>query len=91
MAETQFLTAGFDGGSANFCIARYNTNGTLDLSFNATGFITQPVGGALGVTLQSNGKIIAASNDDTLDLSFNTTRTITYSKISLPLVITSWE
>ena len=47
----------------NFALARYNVDGSLDNTFNDSGFITTPIGtGAQinSVALQSNGKIIAA-------------------------------
>jgi uncharacterized delta-60 repeat protein len=53
-----------DGGSSQFAVARYNTNGTLDTSFNGTGKLTTAVGtgGADGssVAVGYDGKIIVA-------------------------------
>ncbi|MFZ5629541.1 MAG: hypothetical protein ACOY5B_10465 [Spirochaetota bacterium] len=51
------------GGVGDMAVARYNTNGSLDTSFNGTGRLTiningYDVGGA--VALQSDGKIIVA-------------------------------
>jgi uncharacterized delta-60 repeat protein len=48
----------------DLAIARYNSNGSLDTSFNGTGKVTADLGStgeeALGVALQSDGKIIVA-------------------------------
>lgn len=54
-----FVTPGYD-----FCLARYNANGTLDTTFNGTGKLIVPVGGGNdvgnSVVVQSDGKIIMA-------------------------------
>jgi uncharacterized delta-60 repeat protein len=53
-------------GRADYAIARYNPNGTLDTSFNGTGRWTDDISGegesdyARGVAVQQNGKIIVA-------------------------------
>jgi uncharacterized delta-60 repeat protein len=53
-----------DVGAADFALARYNPNGSLDPSFSADGKQTTDFGGdsdaANGVVLQGNGKIVAA-------------------------------
>src|SRR5215208_3590874 len=54
-------------GSSDFALARYNLNGTLDLSFSGDGRQTTDFGdvdggGAAGVVLQGNGKIVAVGN-----------------------------
>jgi uncharacterized delta-60 repeat protein len=49
-------------GNADFALARYNANGSLDSTFGSGGKVTTDVGGfdaALGVALQSDGKIVA--------------------------------
>jgi uncharacterized delta-60 repeat protein len=53
------------GSSTQFALARYNTNGSLDTTFGATGKITTSVGGNFydsinSVAIQPDGKIIAA-------------------------------
>jgi uncharacterized delta-60 repeat protein len=51
------------GTGADFALARYNTDGTLDTSFSGDGILTTAFGGsstANGVAIQSDGKIIAA-------------------------------
>jgi uncharacterized delta-60 repeat protein len=53
------------GGGADFAVARYNPNGSLDTSFSGDGKQTTGVGepnqfgGAHGVALQGDGKIVA--------------------------------
>ena len=66
-----------------FALVRYNSNGTLDTSFNGTGKVLTPNGAAYSVAIQSDGKIVAAgdvgvnfsvaryNNDGTPDTSFN--------------------
>ena len=51
------------GGADGFAVARYNPNGSLDPSFSGdgkqtTGFCTPNCGGASGVALQPDGKIV---------------------------------
>lgn len=47
-----------------FGMARYNTDGSLDLTFNGTGKVITPINGindrAYGVALQNDGKIVVA-------------------------------
>ena len=64
-SDGKIVAAGYSsGGFADFAIVRYNTNGTLDTSFNGTGKVTTPIGfaddGAYSVAIQSDGKIVAA-------------------------------
>jgi uncharacterized delta-60 repeat protein len=50
-------------GAYDFALARYSANGTLDTSFSTDGKLTTSFGAddaAFGVTLQSDGKIVAA-------------------------------
>jgi uncharacterized delta-60 repeat protein len=54
---------GFVGPSADFALARYNPDGSLDASFGSGGKLTTDFGGfdvARSVALQSDGKIVAA-------------------------------
>src|SRR5262249_27817077 len=52
-------------GNTDFAVARLNTNGSLDASFDTDGIVTTPVGvnntteGAFGGAIQADGKIIA--------------------------------
>src|SRR4051812_29682359 len=59
-------TSPSSGGMISFALARYNTNGSLDSTFNGTGiattaFVTDRE--ARAVVIQSDGKIIAAGRD----------------------------
>jgi uncharacterized delta-60 repeat protein len=57
------LAAGSGAPDDDFAIARYNPNGTLDRSFGGDGKVTTDFGGhdaALGMTIQTNGRIVAA-------------------------------
>jgi len=64
--DGKILMAGFatNGSDNDFAVARFNTNGTLDLTFNGTGFVLTPIGASIdqahGITLQANGKILVA-------------------------------
>src|SRR4030095_7588210 len=53
-----------NGESRTFAVARFNANGTPDISFNKTGKLTTDFGGgnaeARGVAVQSDGKIVVA-------------------------------
>ncbi len=53
-------TSGYD----NFALVRYNSDGSMDRSFNGTGIVTTDVAGgyseSYSVTLQGDGKILAA-------------------------------
>ena len=53
-----------NGSDYDFALIRYNTNGSLDNTFNTSGIVTTPVGssqdGAYSVAIQTNGKIVAA-------------------------------
>jgi len=52
------------GPSWDFALARYNTNGSLDTSFNGTGKVTTAIGTiddeAFALVLQPDGKLVAA-------------------------------
>jgi len=58
----KIVVAGY--ASSNFALARYNSNGTLDLTFGTGGVVTTtfPDGTSVanGVALQSDGRIVAA-------------------------------
>jgi len=50
------------GGNYDFCIARFNSNGTLDTSFNSSGIVIQPIGSSQdyfgSLAIQPDGKIL---------------------------------
>src|SRR5919106_1268573 len=64
-ADGKIVAAGFSGPSANrnFALARYNTDGSLDTTFDGDGKVTTDFAGsidaALGVAIQADGKIVA--------------------------------
>lgn len=64
-SDGKIVAAGYsyDGTKENFAVARYNSDGTLDTTFNGTGKVTTPIGSgsdlAQGVAIQG-GKIVAA-------------------------------
>ena len=93
-SDGKIVVAGWSdaAGTADFALARYNSNGSLDTTFSGDGKLTTSIGsgGDLGqaVTVQSDGKIIVAGQsssagnnfgvvrylaDGTLDTSFNGT------------------
>jgi uncharacterized delta-60 repeat protein len=77
-ADDKILVAGrkWNGSNLDFALARYNTDGALDTSFDADGkvttdFGTNSNGQGYGVTLQSDGKILVAgsSQNDSFDFA----------------------
>jgi uncharacterized delta-60 repeat protein len=79
------------GGCCDFALARYNPDGTLDPTFNATGKVLTDFSGpgghdiASSMAIQSDGKIVAAGTalarynpDGTLDPTFNATGVLTH-------------
>ncbi|MEV7691668.1 calcium-binding protein [Streptomyces bungoensis] len=65
--DGKIVAAGWSAasGSADFALARYDTDGTLDASFGTGGKVTTDFGGsdaAEGVALQTDGKIVAAGH-----------------------------
>ena len=72
-ADGKIVAAGGSYNGANsgthddFELARYNTDGSLDISFGTGGKVVAPIGnraGASAVAIQSNGKIVAAGFAD---------------------------
>ena len=72
--DGKIVAAGFTG-SADFALARYNTDGSLDASFDSDGMVTTDFGGndqAQAVAIQADGKIVATGFSDsvsTLDIA----------------------
>jgi uncharacterized delta-60 repeat protein len=54
----------FNGSNADFALARYKPDGSLDTAFNGTGKVTTAIGPsddeAYGLALQPDGKVVAA-------------------------------
>ncbi len=74
--DGKIVAAGFTitGGSRNFALARYNSNGTLDTTFDVDGKVetnlnTSGHDSANGLALQSDGKIIAVGDNGNVDFS----------------------
>ncbi|MBI3620744.1 MAG: hypothetical protein HY208_00950 [Nitrospirae bacterium] len=69
--DGKLVAAGFsdDGTQRRFALVRYNTNGTLDTTFNATGKVTTAIGTiddeAFALVQQTDGKLVAAGFSDT--------------------------
>jgi len=54
-----------DDGNADFALARYNTDGSLDITFDGDGKVTTDIffgDSAHGVAIQSDGKIVAVGD-----------------------------
>ncbi len=55
-----------NGSDNDFCVIRYNSDGSLDSSFHSTGSVLTPVGSgddvAKAVVLQTDGKIVVAGS-----------------------------
>jgi uncharacterized delta-60 repeat protein len=87
-ADGKIVAAGssYNGANGDFAVVRYNTNGTLDTSFNGTGKVVTPIGSfsdsASSVAIQADGKIVAAGNsangadDDFAVVRYNTNGTL---------------
>ena len=86
-ADGKVLVAG--SSSAGFTLLRYNSDGSLDTSFNGTGQAVSALGGvAHSVVVQDDGKIVVAGSsasdfglvrynaDGTLDISFGSGGTV---------------
>ena len=82
-SDGKIVAAGYSfGNSGDFALVRYNTDGSLDTSFDSDGKVTTEVGSggdvAWSVAIQSDGKIVAAgysyngSNDDFALVRYNT-------------------
>jgi len=69
-SDGKIVAAGYshNGTNYDFAVVRYNTNGSLDISFDTDGKVTTPIGlrndFAHSVVLQSDGKIVAAGSSD---------------------------
>lgn len=58
----------FAAHKSDFALVRYNTDGSLDRTFNRTGKVTTTIGGGAGAnsaTMQSDGKIVVAGHSST--------------------------
>ena len=76
--------------NTNFAIVRYNTDGSLDTTFGTDGKVTTDMGGgeggAQGVAIQSDGKIVAAGvGNDGGDQDFSIARYQGKSMVLTPI------
>ena len=62
--------AQYNGSNNDFALVRYNTDGSLDTSFDSDGKVTTAIGSsddvAYSVAIQSDGKIVAAGYSTTV-------------------------
>lgn len=68
-SDGKIVVAGAISGSStlDFLVIRYNSDGSLDFSFDSDGIVTVDFGeteGALGVAIQDDGKIVVAGYSD---------------------------
>ena len=90
-SDGKIVTAG-GASDSNFALIRYNTNGSLDTSFDGDGHVSTSIGSldyARSVVIQPDGKIVAAGTSDSnfalaryntdgsLDTSFDTDGRVT--------------
>jgi len=86
--DGKILLGGYckNGSNRDFCIARFNSDGTLDTSFGSSGKVIQPIGSSndegYSLAIQSDGKILLGgfcdyefciarfNSDGTLDTTF---------------------
>jgi len=73
-SDDKVVGVGF-AGNANFAIARFNTNGSLDTTFSGDGkqttdFFSGNSDFANGVALQGNGEIVAAGSTSGVDIKW---------------------
>lgn len=67
-SDGKILLAGFtaNGGGEDFALARYETDGSLDLSFGNAGLVTTDIAGfpdgALAMAVQADGRILLAGS-----------------------------
>ena len=70
-SDGKLVAAGYSdtGTQGVFALVRYNTDGSLDTTFNATGKVTTAIGTvndiAYALVIQSDGKLVAAGYSDT--------------------------
>jgi uncharacterized delta-60 repeat protein len=75
-----------NGSNNDFCIARFNSDGTLDTTFGSSGKVIQPIGSSddigRSLAIQPNGKILfggycqGVSNNDFCIARFNSNGTL---------------
>jgi len=75
-ADGKIVVSGYtyNGTNADFGLARYNSNGTLDITFDSDGLVSTDFfgndEGAYGIAIQTNGRIVLAGTTDDGDEDF---------------------
>ena len=95
-SDGKILLAGYssNGKDYDFALAQYNSDGSLDISFNGDGKVTTNLGGseqASSIAIQSDGKILIAGragNPDFALLRYNSDGTLDSTFDSDGIVIT---
>ena len=73
--DGKLVAAGYsyNGTQYGFALVRYNTDGSLDTTFNATGIVTTAIGSfddeAFALAIQPDGKLVAAGYSNTGSLA----------------------
>lgn len=66
-SDGKIVAAGYANG-VDFAVVRYNTNGSLDTSFNGTGIVVTDIAGhedfGRAIAIQSDGKIVVAGESN---------------------------
>ena len=71
-SDGKIVVAGYsdNGSNDDFALVRYNTDGSLDTTFDSDGKVTTAIGSgdehACSVAIQSDGKIVAAGYSTTV-------------------------
>ncbi len=88
LPDGSLILVGQDQFSNYFKLAKYTTDGVLDVTFGTGGIVIGPQGFAVDSALQADGKIIAAGNDNAgncLVVRYDTTGAVDTTFTSGPL------
>jgi uncharacterized delta-60 repeat protein len=74
-SDGKILLAGTSGSGGDFAVVRYNSNGSLDLSFSTDGKVTTDLGGnenGRNIAIQGDGKIVVvgSTSDSSNNIDF---------------------
>lgn len=74
-SDGKILLAGTSGGGGDFAVVRYNSNGSLDLSFSTDGKVITDLGGdeyGRNMAIQGDGKIVVvgSTSDGSTNIDF---------------------
>jgi uncharacterized delta-60 repeat protein len=96
MEKSYSVVVALSEATGDFCIARFNSDGTLDTTFGSSGKIIQPIGSSTdegySLAIQSNGKILlggycynnSSGNRNFCITRFNSNGTLDTSNFSYP-------